>query len=37
LLLAVRTERALSNAKAAATYEQLLRQRYPDAPEIRDL
>ncbi len=37
LLLAVRTERAMSNAKAAATYEQLLRQRYPDAPEIRDL
>ena len=37
LLLAVRTERALNNTRAAATYEQLLRQRYPDAPEIQDL
>ncbi|WP_295391637.1 type IV pilus biogenesis/stability protein PilW [uncultured Thiodictyon sp.] len=37
LLLAARTERKLGNTKAAVTYEQILRQKFPDAPELRDL
>ncbi|WP_295451168.1 type IV pilus biogenesis/stability protein PilW [uncultured Thiodictyon sp.] len=37
LLLAAKTERKLGNTKAAATYEQILRQKFPDAPELRDL
>lgn len=37
LLLAARTERKLGNTKAATTYEQILRQKFPDAPELRDL
>jgi type IV pilus assembly protein PilF len=37
LLLGIRTERKLGNAKAAATYEQVLRTSYPDATAIKDI
>jgi type IV pilus assembly protein PilF len=37
LLLAIRTERKLGNAKAAATYEQVLRKSFPNAPEIKEI
>jgi type IV pilus assembly protein PilF len=35
--LAIMTERKLGNAKAAATYEQVLRKSFPDAPQIQEL
>lgn len=34
LLLGVRVERKLGNRKRAKTYAELLRKRYPDAPEV---
>ncbi|TNF55231.1 MAG: type IV pilus biogenesis/stability protein PilW [Gammaproteobacteria bacterium] len=37
LLLGVRTERALGSRPGAARYEKLLRENYPDAPEIQSL
>ena len=37
LLLGVRIERALGSRPGAARYEKLLRQNYPDAPEIQSL
>jgi type IV pilus assembly protein PilF len=37
LLLAVRVERQLGNRKRAATYEQTLRKRFPNAPEVLQL
>jgi type IV pilus assembly protein PilF len=37
LLLAIRTERKLGNTKAAATYEQVLRKNFPNAPEIKEI
>ncbi|HYN76378.1 MAG TPA: type IV pilus biogenesis/stability protein PilW [Lamprocystis sp. (in: g-proteobacteria)] len=37
LLLAIRTERKLGNAKASATYEQVLRKNFPDATDTQDL
>lgn len=37
LLLAVRVERQLGNKKRAATYEQTLRKRFPNAPEVQQL
>ena len=37
LLLAARTEQRLGNTKAAKTYEMILREKFPDAPELREL
>jgi type IV pilus assembly protein PilF len=37
LLLGVRIERALGARQGASRYEKLLRQNYPDAPEIQSL
>ncbi len=37
LILGVRIERKLGNRNAAATYEQVLRKSFPDAPEILEL
>ena len=37
LLLGVRIERALGSREGASRYEKLLRQNYPDAPEIQSL
>jgi type IV pilus assembly protein PilF len=37
LVLAIRTERKLGNKTGAATYEQLLRKDFPNAPETRTL
>lgn len=37
LALGVRIERSLGDAKAAATYSELLRTRFPDSPEARQV
>jgi len=37
LLLAVRVERKLGAYKRADTYAELLRKRYPDSPQLRQL
>ena len=37
LLLAIRTERNLGNAKSAATYEQVLRKSFPDASAVKEI
>lgn len=37
LALGIRTERKLGNKTSAATYEQVLRRNFPDAPEILEL
>ena len=37
LILAIRVERKMGNTKSAATYEQVLRKSFPDAPETKAL
>ncbi len=37
LALGIRVERELGNKKAAASYATMLKQRYPNSPEVQSL